>query len=72
MTACFKMMKALHHYPSPKPDTFCTSCVYHGNNLDMVEYPVLREAAGLCGLGFIPGDDGCLDMRTDNCSMRKR
>lgn len=65
-------MKALHHYSPPKPDTICGSCVYYVNNLDTVEYPGLSEAAGPCGLGFIPGDDGCADMCTDNCSMRRR
>ena len=65
-------MKALHHYSLPKPDIICDSCVYYVNNLDLVKYPALSKTAGLCGLGFIPGDDGCVDMHTDNCSMRRR
>jgi len=25
-----------------------------------------------CGLDFIPGDDKCKEMRTNNCGMRKK
>jgi len=30
------------------------------------------EQPELCGLGFRPGDGGCTEMRTDNCSAKKR
>ncbi len=49
----------------------CASCVYFSRNLDKTEYPVLMEKPDVCGLGFLPGDNGCTDMRTDNCSVRR-
>lgn len=71
MTACFKLMKALQQHSRPHSDTHCTSCVYFSKNLDEKEYPVLMETAASCGLGFLAGDGGCTEMRTDNCSARK-
>ncbi len=50
----------------------CTSCVYFSKNLDNNDYPVLMKRQDDCGLGFLPGDAGCTEMRTDNCSMRKQ
>ncbi len=55
-------------------DTLCDSCVYHSMNLD----PTLYEGKGIaalpedgCSLDFIPGDNGCSEMRTNNCSARR-
>lgn len=70
MTACFKLMRALQQ-PRSNPDGRCAPCVYFSKNLDPAEYPVLLEKTVRCGLGFIPGDVGCAEMRTDNCSARK-
>ena len=71
MTACFKLMRTLQQRSRLDPETFCAPCVYFSRNLDRTEYPVLMERPELCGLGFRPGDSGCTEMRTDNCSTRK-
>ncbi len=71
MTGCFKIVRALQQQSRPNPAVFCSTCVYFSKNLDSTEYPVLMEAEERCGLGFLPGDDGCGEMRTDNCSARK-
>ena len=52
-------------------DTLCGTCVYFSKNLDMAEYPLLMQPEGSCGLGFLPNDVGCREMRTNNCSTRK-
>ncbi len=72
MTGCFKIVQALQQQSRLSPDVLCSPCVYFSKNLDSAEYPVLMETAERCGLGFLPGDDGCTEMRTDNCSARKR
>jgi hypothetical protein len=64
-------MRALQSPFRLKDDTHCDPCVYCSTNLDGTEYPVLMNRERQCGLGFIPGDSGCTDMRTDNCSARK-
>ncbi len=72
MTACIKITRTLRQQRSRSgPDGHCTSCVYFSKNLDTTEYPVLVEKSDHCGLGFLPGDSGCAEMRTDNCSARK-
>ncbi len=71
MTACFKLMRMLNRQPGRNREGLCTPCVYFGKNLDPTEYPVLMEKTEQCGLGFLPGDGGCTEMRTDNCSTRK-
>ena len=71
MTACFKLIRTLQQRSRLDTETLCAPCVYFSRNLDPTEYPVLMERAELCGLGFRPGDSGCSDMRTDNCSARK-
>ncbi len=65
-------MKVLQQHPRFDSETHCSPCVYFSRNLDTTEYPVLMEKQDYCGLGFIPGDAGCTEMRTDNCSTRKR
>ena len=71
MTACFKLMKVLQQ-SRLDPEALCSPCVYFTRNLDKTEYPLLFENKDCCGLGFIPGDTSCREMRTDNCSTRKR
>jgi len=65
-------MRALQQQSHPNPDPRCISCVYFSNNLDQVEFPALTKNDERCGLAFLPGDDNCTEMRTDNCSARKR
>ena len=72
LTACFKLMKVLHQQPRFDPEALCPPCVYFSRNLDTTEYPVLMEKRDQCGLGFLPGDASCREMRTDNCSVRKK
>lgn len=50
----------------------CAPCVYFSKNLDKVEYPPLPEGTDRCGLGSLPGDETCIELRTNNCSARKR
>jgi len=64
-------MRTLQEQSRLHPDTLCAPCVYFSRNLDAVEYPVLMQSADRCGLGFLPGDNGCTEMRTDNCSAKK-
>jgi hypothetical protein len=73
LTACFKLMKTLQ--PGKKQQTGfpCEPCVYFSRNLD----PSYAASTGghsnySCGLDFNPGDDKCIEMRTNNCSARKR
>jgi hypothetical protein len=64
-------MRALQPKEQRPADTsLCEPCVYFSKNLDKAEY--LMEEQDLCGLGFLRGDSGCIEMRTDNCSTRKR
>jgi hypothetical protein len=70
LTACFKLVKALRQNPQLNPEALCTPCVYFTKNLDKTEYPL--EKPDCCGLGFFPEDEGCNEMRTNNCSARKR
>ncbi len=73
MTACFKLMKVLNSKePHPQRASLCEPCVYFSKNIDKNEYRVPTGKIDECGLGFIPGDRGCTEMRTDNCSTRKR
>ncbi len=72
MTACYKLLKTLHQQLRLNPDVHCTPCVYFSKNLVKTEYPALMEKLDHCGLGFFPGDGCCTEMRTDNCSARKR
>ncbi len=54
------------------PEVLCLSCVYFSRNLDKTECLCADEKQDCCGLGFIPGDESCTEMRTDNCSTRKK
>jgi len=68
-------MKALQpHKHQQTDDPLCSICVYHTRNLDRALY----DGTGTgdlpengCSLDFIPGDSGCGEMRTGNCSIRK-
>ena len=74
MTACFKLLKALQPKTVQQPEhSICEPCVYFSRNLDFTELELGASPAhtDACGLGFIPGDDGCNEMRTSNCSVRK-
>ena len=71
MTACFKLMRALQQPSRIDPRALCAACVYFSKNLDTAEYPLLMKSADHCGLGFLPNDAGCREMRTNNCSTRK-
>lgn len=65
-------MKALQpNEQHPASASLCSLCVYFSKNLDKTEYPAATEKQDGCGLGFFPEDDGCSEMRTENCSMRK-
>jgi len=67
-------MKALRPHNQQPDDPLCTACVYHSMNLDRALY----DGKGVgdlpddgCSLGFASGDNGCNEMRTSNCSIRK-
>jgi hypothetical protein len=64
-------MRTLHRHSRLNPETHCAPCVYFSKNLDLALYPVLMDRDDRCGLGFLPGDSSCVEMRTDNCSTRK-
>lgn len=51
--------------------SLCDACVYFSRNLDHAAYPVPMDGPEQCGIGFRPGDAGCAEMRSDNCSMRR-
>jgi hypothetical protein len=68
-------MKALRpHTQQQTDDPHCETCVYHSMNLDRSLYDG-KETGDLpengCSLDFIPRDNGCNEMRTSNCSIRK-
>jgi hypothetical protein len=65
-------MRAVDSYARANGERHCSPCVYFSGNLDPAELPVVGESKERCGLGFLPGDTGCIEMRTDNCSARKR
>ncbi len=71
MTERITLAQAPWKPSSLNPREYCSACVYFGRNLDTAAYPVLVEKPDCCGLGFLAGDSGCTEMRTDNCSMRK-
>lgn len=52
--------------------SLCAPCVYYSKNLDPSIVPSSEEVQTPCGLGFVPGDEGCMEMRTNNCHMRKK
>jgi len=67
-------MKALHPHKQQTGDPLCDTCVYHSLNLDRSLYDGQRTgnlSENGCSLDFIPGDKGCNEMRTSNCSARK-
>lgn len=73
MTACFKIMRTFEATARQmRPERLCAACVYFSRNLDTREYPVLLQEKDQCVLGYLPGDSGCAEMRTDSCSIRKR
>ena len=51
--------------------SLCAPCVYFSKNLDPSFLSPSENARDLCGLGYIPGDESCKEMRTNNCGMRK-
>jgi len=64
-------MKALQPTNDQKR-SFCESCVYFSSNLDQ-SFSLTNKLTGpFCGLEYTPGDDKCIEMRTNNCSARKR
>jgi len=71
MTACLKLLRTFDAART-MAEQLCPTCVYFSRNLDTREYPVLMQETDQCGLGFLPGDDGCTEMRADCCSVRKR
>ncbi len=70
MTACFKLMKTLRS--EQQSNSLCDSCVYFSRNLDPSYSSPNAPSQHSCGLDFIPGDDKCNEMRTNNCSTRKK
>jgi hypothetical protein len=63
-------MKALQ--PDRQPDrSLCEPCVYFSGNLDPSYSFVNGPLQHFCGLDFIPGDDKCVEMRTNDCSAKK-
>jgi len=73
LTACFKLMKTLKSGKNQDHiDTLCGPCVYYSKNLDASFSPSSEPLRHVCGLGFLPGDDNCAEMRTNNCGMRKK
>jgi len=65
-------MRTLH--PNISQDSvgsLCEPCVYYSKNLDPSFSPYSDTSRHACGMGFIPGDDTCTEMRTNNCSVRK-
>jgi hypothetical protein len=46
--------------------------VYFSRNLDQSFSLTNKFARPFCGLEYTPGDDKCIEMRTNNCSARKR
>jgi len=50
----------------------CGPCVYFSKNLDPSYCSSNMPSQHSCGLDFIPGDDKCNEMRTNNCGMRKK
>jgi len=74
LTACFKLMRALQPKEEhPAGTSLCNPCVYFSKNLDPMKLqsdePVRHDG---CGLGFLSGDEGCNEMRTNNCSAGKK
>jgi len=65
-------MKALQPGKQQQPGSFCELCVYYSGNLDPSYSSSIGPSQHSCGLDFIPGDDKCNGMRTDDCSARKR
>jgi hypothetical protein len=66
VTACFKLMKALQPANDPKRE-ICEACVYFNCNLDQSFSLTSKSTQPFCGLDFTPGDDRCVEMRTNNC-----
>jgi len=53
-------------------DSLCAPCVYYSKNLDPSVVLSSDDTQVPCGLGFSPGDEGCAEMRTNNCGMRRK
>lgn len=53
-----------------KDARLCSACVYASENLDPSEFETGSAGFGPCGLDANPNDSLCLEMRTDNCSIR--
>jgi len=52
--------------------SLCAPCVYYSKNLDPSFSPSSDQTHHACGLGYLPGDDNCIEMRTNNCGIRKK
>lgn len=52
--------------------SLCSPCVYYSRNLDPSFSPSPEPSQHACGLGYLPGDDKCAAMRTNNCGLRKK
>ena len=52
--------------------SLCAPCVYFSKNLDLSFFPTGGPEQPTCGLGFLPGDERCAEMRTNNCGIRKK
>jgi hypothetical protein len=50
----------------------CESCVYFNRNLDPSLFSTREYSQSACSLEFIPDDNKCAEMRTNNCGARKR
>jgi hypothetical protein len=67
----FKLVKALQS-EQKSGNSLCALCVYFSGNLEPSYTSSNMPSQYSCGLDFIPGDDKCNEMRTNNCSARKK
>jgi hypothetical protein len=65
-------MRTLRPNNQEQVASLCAPCVYYSKNLDPSFTPSSEIAQHACGLGFVPGDDNCIEMRTNNCGGRKK
>ncbi len=49
-------------------EDICSGCVYASEQIDPEEF----ASEGACGLGCTPGDELCVEMRTRDCSLRRK
>ncbi|MDD1682507.1 MAG: hypothetical protein LUO98_01615 [Methanoregula sp.] len=65
-------MRTLQPNNQEQDASLCSPCVYYSKNLDPSFTPSAETAQHACGLEFDPGDDNCIEMRTNNCGRRKK